>query len=64
MKTNIVLDKEPDMIWVMVEQDNRISLRFDCGDAGVVMLTPELARELVEDVSALLKSVETPEVSK
>lgn len=53
-RTNINLEKDPDMIWGMVASDGRIEMRFDCGDAGLISLTPDQAKELRDDLDKLL----------
>lgn len=42
-------------IWGMVEMDNTIGLRLDCGDGGVLKLSPEQARETIETLQGLLE---------
>lgn len=56
--TDLTLNRDPDMIWGMLENDDRISLRFDCGDAGIVMLTLKQADELI-DFLQKMKSAST-----
>jgi hypothetical protein len=41
-------------IWSMTEANGEIGLRLDCGDAGVVWMTPEQARETIEALKAEL----------
>lgn len=48
LKTSIHLDHEPDQIWTHGDLPDKIGLRFDCGDAGVIFLNQEQTQELIE----------------
>lgn len=41
-------------IWAMAEGDGTIGLRLDCGDGGVVFLTEQQAREVINAIEPLL----------
>lgn len=48
LKTFIHLEHEPDQIWTHGDLPDKIGLRFDCGDAGVIFLTREQTQELID----------------
>jgi hypothetical protein len=54
-RTFLHLDHEPDMIWATNDTQNRIGLRFDCGDAGVVLLDQRQTQEVIDELQKLQK---------
>lgn len=47
-KTSLHLDHEPDQFWTHGDLPGKIGLRFDCGDAGVVLLSRKQTQELID----------------
>ena len=58
--TNINLTKDPDMIWGMVDTDDKIRIRFDCGDAGLIVITRAQGIDLMEQLKTFTDAI--PEV--
>lgn len=53
--TNLSDFKVGSPIWGMVEADGNIGLRLDCGDGGILLLTPNQARDVIETLDLLLR---------
>lgn len=56
-KTWIHLEHEPDSIWATNDLPDKIGLRFDCGDAGVVLLDQRQTQEVIDALQQLQKAM-------
>jgi hypothetical protein len=55
MEDQLILQgKATDNIWAMMDENGLIGLRLDHGDAGVVYLTKEQARSVVDTLQKML----------
>jgi hypothetical protein len=52
-KTSIHLDHEPDSIWATNDQPDKIGLRFDCGDAGAILLDQRQTQEVIDELQKM-----------
>jgi hypothetical protein len=54
-RTSIHLEHEPDSIWATNDLPDRIGLRFDCGDAGTIMLDQQRTQEVIDELQRMQK---------
>lgn len=56
-KTIIHLEHEPDSIWAMSDVPGKIGLRFDCGDAGVILLDQQQTQQVIDELLRMQKQL-------
>jgi len=60
-KKQLRLDGEAtDHIWLMEDRPGLIGIRMDCGDSGVVYVTPSQAKDLATQLTCVLRQM-TPQ---
>ncbi len=60
--SNLILTKDPSLIWTQDDGCGRIGLRFDPGDSGVVYLDRERTQELIDALIEQRKQMGWPAV--
>jgi hypothetical protein len=56
-RTCIHLEHEPNLIWATNDLPDRIGLRFDCGDAGVILLNQQKTQEVIDELQLMQKAM-------